>query len=132
MTSPMRLNPALVAAAERESTIQKRSVPKQIEFWAELGKAVENLLDISDVFAVIQGFKRLKVESLDSTPVDADDVFGDLETDRTEGKLFEKVTGSSVYYEASTSKPGFIDKVDSGTGTRLTGKFENGEFMAVA
>ncbi len=131
MASPMRLNSALVAAAERESTIQKRSVPKQIEFWAELGKAVENLLDISDVFAVIQGFKRLKVESLDSARVDAEDVFDDLETDRADGNLFDRVTGSSVYYEASTSKPGFIDKVDSGKGTRLTGKFENGEFMAV-
>lgn len=132
MASPMRLNPALVAAAERESTIQKRSVPKQIEFWAELGKAVENVLDISDVFAVIQGFKRLKVESLDSEPADPEDVFGDLETERTKGNLFDKVTGSSVYYEASNSRPGFIDKVDSAKGTRLTGKFENGEFMAVA
>ena len=131
MASPMRLNPALVAAAERESTIQKRSVPKQIEFWAELGKAVENLLDISDIFAVIQGFKRLKVESLDSTPVDSEDVFAELETGRTEGKLFDRVTGSSVYYEASTSRPGLIDKVDSGNGTRLTGTFENGEFKAV-
>ncbi len=130
MASPMRLNPALVAAAEREATIQKRSVPKQIEFWAELGKTVENILDISDVFAVIQGFKRLKVESLDSVPVDSEDVFGDLEAGRAEGTLSDKVTEASVYYEASSSRPGLIDKVDSIEGTRLTGKFKNGEFTA--
>ena len=36
MTSPIRLNPILLGAAEREAAIQKRSVPKQIEYWAEL------------------------------------------------------------------------------------------------
>ena len=39
MASPLRLNAALIEAAEREGAVQKRSVPRQIEFWAELGKA---------------------------------------------------------------------------------------------
>ncbi len=132
MASPMRLSKALVAAAERESIIQKRSVPKQIEFWAELGKAVEHVLEISDVFAIIQGFKRLKVESLDSNAVDSEDIFNSLETDRKEQHLPDKVTGSVVYYEGSTKRPGFIDRVESASGNRQTGIFENGEFKVVA
>jgi hypothetical protein len=28
---------------------QKRSIPKQIEFWADLGRAVERVIDMSDV-----------------------------------------------------------------------------------
>jgi hypothetical protein len=55
MSNPLRLNPELIAAAERASLLQKRSIPKQIEFWASIGKAVENVIDYSDIFAILQG-----------------------------------------------------------------------------
>ena len=42
-TSPVRLNPNLITAAEREGMVQKRSTPKQIEYWADLGRAVERV-----------------------------------------------------------------------------------------
>ena len=128
MTSPIRLNSALVAAAEKEGTIQKRSVPKQIEFWAELGKAVARVMDLSDVFAIIQGLKKVKVEPVMSVAVDPSDVFNSLENKRKSGNLAEKVTSSAVYYEASLSQQGLLDKVNSYTGERETGHFHNGEF----
>ena len=128
MTSPIRLNSALVAAAEREGTIQKRSVPKQIEFWAELGKAVVRVMDLSDVFAIIQGLKKVKVEPVTSVAVDPRDVFNSLENKRKSGNLAEKVTSSAVYYEASLSRQGLLDRVNSDTGERETGQFHNGEF----
>ena len=128
MTSPIRLNSALVAAAEKEGTIQKRSVPKQIEFWAELGKAVARVMDLSDVFAIIQGLKKVKVEPVTSVSVDPSDVFNSLENKRKSGNLAEKVTSSAVYYEASLSQQGLLDRVNSYTGERETGHFHNGEF----
>ena len=128
MTSPIRLNSALVAAAEKEGTIQKRSVPKQIEFWAELGKAVARVMDLSDVFAIIQGLKKVKVEPVMSVAVDPSDVFNSLENKRKSGNLAEKVTSSAVYYEASLSQQGLLDRVNSYTGERETGQFHNGEF----
>lgn len=128
MTSPIRLNSALVAAAEREGTIQKRSVPKQIEFWAELGKSVARVMDLSDVFAIIQGLKKVKVEPVTSVAVDPRDVFNSLENKRKSGNLAEKVTSSAVYYEASLSQQGLLDRVNSDTGERETGQFHNGEF----
>ena len=128
MTSPIRLNSALVAAAEKEGTIQKRSVPKQIEFWAELGKAVARVMDLSDVFAIIQGLKKVKVEPVTSVAVDPRDVFNSLENKRKSGNLAEKVTSSAVYYEASLSQQGLLDRVNSYTGERETGQFHNGEF----
>lgn len=128
MTSPIRLNSALVAAAEKEGTIQKRSVPKQIEFWAELGKAVARVMDLSDVFAIIQGLKKVKVEPVTSVSVDPSDVFNSLENTRKSGNLAEKVTSSAVYYEASLSQQGLLDRVNSYTGERETGHFHNGEF----
>ena len=132
MTSPIRLSSALVAAAEKEGTIQKRSVPKQIEFWAELGKSVARVMDLSDVFAIIQGLKKVKVEPVTSVAVDPRDVFNSLENKRKSGNLAEKVTSSAVYYEASLSQQGLLDRVNSYTGERETGQFHNGEFKVQA
>lgn len=47
MRSPMSINvklpEALVESAKRYSTVEHRSVPKQIEYWSQIGKiAVEN------------------------------------------------------------------------------------------
>jgi hypothetical protein len=131
MGTPLRLNAALIEAAERESAIQKRSVPKQIEFWAELGKAVESVLDVSDVLAVIQGFKKIKVEPVKSMSVNPHEVFDSIETFRKSGTLGQKVTSAAIYYEASISRPGLLDRVNSSTGERQTGQFQNGEFKVL-
>jgi len=128
LTSPIRLDPALIAAAKREGSINKRSAPKQIEFWAELGKAVELVMDRNDVFAVMQGLKKIKVESVKSVAADPADVFNSLEESRKSGELAKKVTSSAVYFEASQRKPGLLDRVHSATGKRQTGRFYNGEF----
>ncbi len=127
-TSPMRLDADLVEAAKREGSIKKRSAPKQIEFWAELGKAVEHVLDYNDVFAVIQGLKKVKVESVKPVAVDPADVFNFLEDSRKSGKLAQKVTSAAIYFEASQTRPGLLDRVNTVTGERQTGRFYKGEF----
>lgn len=127
-TSPIRLNPLLIAAAEREGMVQKRSTPKQIEFWADLGRAVEHVIDFSDVLAVRQGLKRLKLENVESVAVDPKDVFADLEKRTQGGSLANDVTASPVYFEASKGHPGLLDRVDLTTGSRQTGQFRNGTF----
>ncbi len=131
-TSPLRLDSTLVAAAKREGSINKRSAPKQIEFWAELGKAVEKVLDYNDIFAVIQGLKRIKVESVKSEAVDPAEVFDSIETSRNSEELGERVTSAAFYFEASRRQPGLLDRVNSATGERQTGRFYNGEFKVSA
>ena len=128
MASPLRLSAALVEAAEKEGAVQKRSAPKQIEFWAELGKAVDGVIDSADVVAVIQGLRKIKVEPVKSMAVDSRDVFDSLETIRESGGLAEKVTSAAVYYEASLCRPGLLDRVSSRTGERQTGQFYKGVF----
>ena len=131
MANPMRLSPELVEAAERESRIQKRSVPKQIEFWAVLGKTVQSVIEYSDVIAVTQGLKKITVEPIESPTAAPDDVFADLEKSRKSGALPKNVTAAAVYYETSRSRPGMIDRVDSATGERCTGRFQHGKFKAI-
>jgi hypothetical protein len=127
-TSPLRLDSTLVAAAKRKGSVNKRSAPKQIEYWAELGKAVEHVLDYNDVFAVIQGLKKVKVESVESITVDPAAIFNSLEESRKSEKLAEKIRSAAVYFEASRRQPGLLDKVNTATGERQTGRFYNGEF----
>jgi len=128
MASPMRLDSSLVAAAEREGALRKRSIPKQIEFWAELGKAVEHVIGIEDIIAITQGLKTIEVEPVVSISVNPDDIFDALETSRKKGTLSEKVTSSAIYFEASLSRPGLLDRVDTATGNRESGRFIKGEF----
>ena len=127
-TSPIRISPSLIAAAEREAMVQKRSTPKQIEFWADLGRAVEHVVDITDLLAVRQGLKKLKLEDVESVTVEPDDVFNNLQERKQMGTLGNDVTGAGFYYEASTKHPGMLDRVDRGTGKRQIGQFRNGKF----
>lgn len=132
MTSPMRLSPELVETAGREAMITKRTIPKQIEFWAYLGKAVQNTVDYSDLIAVSQGLKKIRVEPVASSPIEPEDVFAELEKSREDGELSKRVTSTAVYYEASISHPGLLDQVDRATGQRRTGTFRNGKFEIIA
>jgi hypothetical protein len=128
MAGPMRLDAALIAAAEREAAIQKRSISKQIEFWAESGKTLEHIIGMDDAIAIMQGLKKIRLEPCESSTADLDEVFNSLETGRISGRLQEQVTEAPVYYEASKKHPGFLDRVENITGKREPGRFLNGEF----
>ena len=110
MTIPLRLDDDLVSAAAQVGSIQKRTTRKQIEFWAELGKAVEPLLDITDVYAIIQGLKKINVEPVTSTPVASNDVFNSLERTSSEvlcGESMEMVNCVNSNTRSKFSKYSF-------------------------
>jgi hypothetical protein len=133
-TVSVRIDKDLALQAEREARIQNRSNAKQIEYWAKIGKAISSKLSIADVFAVSQGIKTIKLEvtpSVQSIPVNSDDIFNDLENDRAKGLLAKNVTSARIYYEASVEHPGYLDRVNSVTNKRQAGTFENGEFKAL-
>lgn len=132
MAGPMRLSEDLVNAAQREALIQKRSTPKQIEYWAELGRTVERLITLDDVVSILQGFKKIKLETVESKPVDPDTVFRSFENQRKNKKIVKKLTAADFYFEPSLIRPGMLDKVDSVTGNRQTGTFKDGMFIVEA
>jgi hypothetical protein len=133
-TVSLRIDKDLALQAEREARIQNRSKAKQLEYWAKIGKAISSKLSIADVFAVSQGIKTIKLEvppSAQTIPVRSDDVFNDVESDRSKGLLAEKVTAAKIYFEVSIEHPGYIDRVDAITKKRQAGLFENGKFKAL-
>ncbi|HBG18927.1 MAG TPA: hypothetical protein DDY32_06530 [Desulfobulbaceae bacterium] len=130
-TVSFRIDSKLAEQAEREARIENRSKAKQLEYWAKLGRAISSKLNLADAIAVTQGVKEIRLEfpqPLQSNPMNTDDIFNDLESDRKKGTLSQKVTSARIYYEASLCREGYLDKVDSVTGKRETGQFEDGEF----
>lgn len=133
-TVSLRIDSNLAKQAEREALIENRSKAKQLEYWAKLGRILSAKLNLADAIAVAQGLKEIKLEVAapdQSAVIDSDDIFSDLENDRRKGALSEKVTTARIYYEASQSREGLLDRVDSVTGKRVTGQFENGQFRSL-
>jgi hypothetical protein len=130
-TGSIRLDSALIDAARSEGAIQKRSISKQIEHWAEVGKSIASKINPTDLMALSQGLVDVKMEPITSVPIDPNDVFNALENDRKNKTLSQKVTSARYYYESSETQPGLLDRVDTKTGKRRTGEFKNGKFKAV-
>lgn len=130
-TKSIRLDSDLIHLAESAAAVQHRSVSKQVEYWASLGRIISSVLGIEDVFAINQGLKKIRIEPTKYISIDSDTVFNNLESDRAKGFVDKPITSAPFYFEASQKIPGLLDRVDSQTGERKTGKFSNGKFREV-
>lgn len=130
-TKSIRISEQLAFQAQVAGALQHRSAPNQLEYWATLGKMVSSKINMEDALAILQGLKTIKIETVPSAPIEPDSVFDRLESDRAKGFKDKPVTSAPFFYEASLSHPGCIDKVDTQTGMRSTGKFRNGFFEVV-
>lgn len=127
MSTPLRVSDALFEDAEAEGSLMNRSAAKQVEFWAELGKRVAYSISPADMLALMQGIAEVQVEIASPDRVDPTQLFETV--NNTIEKLGNKITQGRVYFEASITKSGFLDKVMP-DGQRQTGRFENGLFVA--
>lgn len=130
-TKSIRIDSDLIHLAESTAAVQHRSVSKQVEYWASLGRILSSVLSVEDVYAINQGLKKIRVESTKDIFVDSETVFKDLESDRAKGFVDKPITSAPFYFEASQKIPGLLDKVDSQTKERITGTFSNGKFREV-
>jgi hypothetical protein len=128
--SALRLDPDLVHEAEMEGLLHKRTTPKQIEYWAEIGKKISEMVSPEDLMAVAQGMAQLEVKHKTSYPLDVDAVFARVEEERASGYLTEKVTGAKVSYEADPNTPGVLIRINA-DGSRGHGYFKNGVFRKI-
>lgn len=130
-TRSLRIDENLVIQAQREAKVQHRSINGQIEYWAKLGRAIASKISAADAFSVTQGLKEIRLETPQSISIDSNTVLNELEADRAKGFSGKPVTTAPFYFEASIGKPGYLDKVNTVTGERQTGKFQNGKFEAI-
>jgi hypothetical protein len=127
--SPVRLQDALMRSAALAGARQHRSAAQQIEYWASLGREVAALLDPDRLLAVQAGLARLRVEPVTVASVIPEQVFAALEDDRSSGVLAYSVSSAPVRYQACSSRPGYLERLDK-DGSRSVGRFANGEFLA--
>jgi len=128
--SPVRLQAELMQQATRTGKRHHRSAAEQVEYWAEIGRRVSRVIDPDALLSISAGLARVKVEPLYGEPVDPEDVFQALETQRDSGSLAQSVTGNAVKYQASVTHPGLLERIDA-HGDVTLGQFMDGEFRAL-
>lgn len=128
--SPVRLEKELMEAASRSGKRLHRSAAEQVEYWADIGRTVDASVSPDSLLEVATGLARLKVERVVALPVDSDDVFAQLERDRSSGRLAESVASPGVRYQACRQFPGALERIDI-DGEITVGIFENGVFIAM-
>jgi len=125
--SPIRLDQSLMDTATSVAKAAHRSTAEQIEFWADIGRTLTQIVDVHTLLSLKAGTVRLLVEPVQAETIDPDDLFEQLDADRASGSLSQNVTGCKVRYQASVSYPGWLEQICA-DGSKIVGSFEGGEF----
>ena len=131
MTTAIRLDDNLVRHAAAEGQIHRRSTPKQIEYWAEIGRVVAGEVSAEDLIAILQGIRRVKVEPVVPETVTSDDLWAEVNQARDSGELSRSIARGRTVYQTAADKPGYLEAIYP-DGMRQIGQFRNGRFEAVS
>jgi len=127
-SKPLIVSDTLYFQAESVGDVHKRSVSKQLEFWAELGKIAEQNLTRQQVDDLLHGRAKVETKPLESVYVGFNDIFNELENDRKNGTLASQVVTSSEWYRLSEKHPGFLEKINR-SGDIIIGTIQDGKFI---
>ncbi|MDO8678104.1 MAG: hypothetical protein Q7R30_06015 [Acidobacteriota bacterium] len=121
MSQPVKLSDDLVLDVRLAGELLERSIAGQIEFWAQLGQAVEPLLQGTTVMALR---KAGKVQPLSACLASVDGPEGRQRViDFLDSRPFP-------HYEPTPDRPGVLVRIDE-DGTRTVGRFVDRRFQAV-
>lgn len=129
--SPVRLEENLMKAATTAGFTLHRSAAEQVEYWADIGRKVADLVDPNKLLAVKAGFAKICIEESEAVIIDPDAVFDALDRDRESGALSEAISSGNVRYQASTSQAGKLEACYP-DGRVETGQFTGGKFIPEA
>jgi len=126
--SPIRLQQDLMDDATLTGERYHRSASEQVEYWASIGRRISGVIDPDTLLSVAAGLARLHVEPVYGHAINPDLIFQNLEREREQGTLPDKVTSSPVKYQASSAQPGYLERIDE-NGRVTVGQFRGGEFI---
>ncbi len=121
MSQPVKLSDDLVLDARLTSELAERSIAGQIEYWAQLGRAIEPLLRGTQVLALRRAGKARSVSECLET-VDS------AEGRQRVGEFLE--SQPFPHFEPSSEHPGMLVRIEE-DGTRTVGRFVNRRFEAI-
>jgi hypothetical protein len=119
MSQPVKLSDALVMDARLTGEAMQRSIAGQIEFWARLGRVVEETLDGKHVLQLAQrGQSKSLYEALETvdTPEGRERLARHLET------------LPFPHYAAHPGRPGILVRTEA-NGRKFIGRFVHREFI---
>jgi len=126
--SPVRLQKDLMDDAALTGKRYHRSASEQVEYWASIGRRVSDVIDPDTLLAVAAGLVRVQVEPVYGQTINPELVFQNLERERKQGALADKVTTNPIKYQASSAHPGYLERIDENN--RITiGQFKEGKFI---
>ena len=122
MSQPVKLSDVLVLDARLTGAIAERSIAGQIEYWANLGRAIEPLLQGTQALALCKkAAARPLSECLES-----------VDTSKGRNRLGKYLdTLPYPHYEQAPDKPGFLVRIEA-SGKRTIGRFVNRQFQIVS
>jgi ParD-like antitoxin of type II bacterial toxin-antitoxin system len=121
MSQPVKISDELIGDARAIAEIAERSIAGQIEFWAQLGRAIEPLLEGSRALALRRA----------GSAVPLSECLASVDSAEGRRRVADYLDSSPFpHYEAAPGSPGLLARVDS-DGTRTLGRFAGREFQAV-
>jgi len=120
MSQPVKLSNALVLDARLTGQVAERSIAGQIEFWAQLGRAIEPLLQGAQAMALRRsGEIRPLSACLDS-----------VDSPAGRQRVADHLRDQPYPHYETADTPGLLIRITA-DGKRTVGRFVNRQFQAV-
>jgi ParD-like antitoxin of type II bacterial toxin-antitoxin system len=121
MSQPVKLSDQLVLDARLTAEVANRSIAGQIEFWAQLGRAIEPLLDGARALALRRAGNVMPLSERLAT----------IDTPAGRRRVAEYLDSRPFpHYEPAADGPGLLVRIEA-DGTRTLGRFVGRQFQAV-
>jgi hypothetical protein len=119
MSQPVKLSDALVLDARLSGEVFQRSIAGQVEYWARLGRTLEDSLNGRQVRAL----RKTK------TAVPLSELVATIGTPEGQRRLAEHLRSLPFpHFEAHPTEPGVLIRTEQ-DGTRTAGRFVNRQFV---
>ena len=120
MSQPVKLTDELVLEARMTAKVAERSIAGQIEYWAQLGRAIEPVLRGDQALALRRSGE---VRQFSEAVREADSDGGRARVrDYLESRPFP-------HFEPAPDRPGWLVRIEA-DGIRTVGRFVNRQFVA--
>jgi hypothetical protein len=119
MSHPISLSDELVLDAQLTAELAERSIAGQIEFWAQLGRAVEGLLQGAQALALRRAGKARPLSKC----------LEEVDTEAGRVRVKEHLSARPYpHYESAPNHPGQLVRIEK-DGSRTRGRFVGREFQ---